>query len=161
MQDVQVGDTAMLECGRCRAVWIDAATFEHVCANSEAQAAVLHHWPVAGDPDVGSPVRYRKCVACGTMMNRLNFGKISGTIVDVCKGHGTLLDAGELHRIVSFVRGGGLERTRQRQIEELRDQEQRLRMAEATRPSGGGGNFTWDASWSAADVLSLLAELKD
>jgi Zn-finger nucleic acid-binding protein len=161
MHDVQVGDTAMLECTRCRAVWIDAATFEHVCATSEAQAAVLHHWPAPGNPNMGSEVRYRKCVACGTMMNRLNFGKISGTIVDVCKGHGTLLDAGELHRIVSFVRGGGLERTRQRQIDELKDEEQRLRTANASRPSERGGNVAWEGAWSGADLLSLLAELKD
>src|SRR5215207_6849011 len=26
MRDVQVGDTAMLECGGCRAVWVDAPT---------------------------------------------------------------------------------------------------------------------------------------
>src|SRR3990170_803820 len=45
MRDVQVGDAAMLECERCHAVWIDAATFEHICANSAAQAAVLHQWP--------------------------------------------------------------------------------------------------------------------
>ena len=162
MHDVQVGETAMLECERCRAVWIDAATFERVCASGEAQAAVLHHWPgvhssadgpatrtsTASEPrersGVGAPasergggsgapprqiqVRYRKCVACGTMMNRLNFGKLSGTIIDVCKGHGTLLDAGELHRIVTFVQGGGIERMRKRQIDELRDEEQRVRV---------------------------------
>ena len=32
------------------------------------------------------------------MMNRMNFGRLSGTVVDVCSGHGTFLDAGELHR---------------------------------------------------------------
>jgi Zn-finger nucleic acid-binding protein len=161
MHDVQVGETAMLECERCRAVWIDAATFERVCASGEAQAAVLHHWPAAGNPGAGSPVRYRKCVACGTLMNRLNFGKLSGTIVDVCKGHGTLLDAGELHRIVTFIQGGGLERTRQRQIDDLKDEEQRLRTAHAARPSDGGASFKWDATGLGADLLSLLAELKD
>ncbi len=161
MADVQVGDTAMLECRRCRAVWIDAATFEHVCASSEAQAAVLHHWPAAGSPNRESQVRYRKCVACGTMMNRLNFGKLSGTIVDVCKGHGTLLDAGELHRIVGFVQGGGLQRMRQRQIEELKDQEQRLRMKGPSGPSDGGSSFKWDTTGLGADLLSLLTALKD
>lgn len=161
MDDVQVGDTAMLECRRCRAVWIDATTFEHVCASREAQAAVLHHWPAAPGPNRESQIRYRKCVACGTMMNRLNFGKLSGTIVDVCKGHGTLLDAGELHRIVSFVQGGGLERMRQRQIDEMKEQEQRLRRAEATRRPDTGGTFQWEATGVAADLLSLLTELKD
>jgi Zn-finger nucleic acid-binding protein len=162
MQDVQVGDTAMLECNRCRAVWIDAATFEHVCASSEAQAAVLHHWPTPAKPPTEMEiVRYRKCVACGTRMNRLNFGKMSGTIVDVCKGHGTLLDAGELHRIVTFVRGGGLERMRQRQIDDLKEQEERTRMFKTTKPSDGGGTASWDATGIGVELLSLLVELKD
>lgn len=163
MRDVQVGDTAMLECERCHAVWVDAATFEHLCANRESQAAVLHQFgATAARAETREIVRYRKCVACGTMMNRLNFGKLSGTIVDVCKGHGTLLDAGELNAIVRFIQGGGLDRARQRQIEDLKEQEQRLRMAEASRPSGvGGEQLAWEASWSAADLLSLLGELKD
>ena len=60
-------------------------------------------------------------------MNRLNFGRLSGTVVDVCKGHGTFLDAGELHLIVSFIQGGGLERARPRQLEDLKEEEQRVR----------------------------------
>ena len=74
------------------------------------------------------------------MMNRVNFGRLSGTIVDVCKGHGTFLDPGELHRIVKFIRSGGLERARARQLEELKDQERKVRDAEsrAARDRGQG-----------------------
>jgi hypothetical protein len=61
------------------------------------------------------------------MMNRVNFGKVSGAVIDVCRGHGTFLDAGELHQIVSFITSGGIERTRSREREELRDEERRLR----------------------------------
>ena len=161
MRDIQVGDSAMLECERCRAVWVDAATFEHICASGESQGAVLHQFAPAARIDTsGESVRYRKCVACGKMMNRMNFGRLSGTIVDVCKGHGTLLDAGELHAVVRFIQGGGLDRARQRQIDELKDQEQRLRMAEATRPRGGGGELHSDVSWSGFDLLSLLDHLR-
>ena len=117
----------MLECERCRGVWVDAATFEHVCANAEARAAVLHQWPSSARPQSAGDVQYRKCVACGKLMNRLNYGRMSGTVVDICKGHGTFLDAGELHLVVSFIQGGGLERARQRQLDDLRDEEQRVR----------------------------------
>ena len=166
MHDVQVGDTALLECERCRAMWIDAATFEHVCASREAQAAVLHQWSVDSAQGTraapAAPIRYRKCVACGKMMNRLNFGRLSGTVVDVCKGHGTFLDAGELHRIVSFIQKGGLDRARQRQIEELKDEERRLRTAQAMRPSSpGDGPNTQEWAWSGLDLLTLLADLSD
>ena len=41
-------------------------------------------------------------------MNRVNFARMSGVIVDACRGHGTYLDAGELHRIVKFIQSGGV-----------------------------------------------------
>ena len=45
MREIQVGETRLLECERCRGTWIDGATFEHICADGEDQAAVLHKWP--------------------------------------------------------------------------------------------------------------------
>ena len=158
MHDVQVGDTALLECARCHAVWVDAATFEHICASQESQAAVLHQWGATTQPAKGGEIKYRKCVACGKMMNRMNFGRLSGIVVDVCKGHGTFLDAGELHAIVRFIQGGGLDRARQRQIEDLRDQEQRLRQAKILYDHATDGVKM--QSQTGFDLLSLLDFLK-
>lgn len=62
-----------------------------------------------GNP-LESAVRYRGCAICGDMMNRKNFGGTSGIIVDVCAKHGTFFDAGELPRVLAFVRRGGLAR---------------------------------------------------
>jgi Zn-finger nucleic acid-binding protein len=154
LRDLRIGDTALLECERCRGVWVDAATFEHICASHEAQAAVLHQDARAAPP-AAAAIHYRKCVACGKMMNRLNFGRLSGTIVDVCRGHGTFLDAGELHRIVRFIQGGGLDRARQRQFEDLKDEERRLRAAQSVRQSNVG-EASLESSWSGVDLLSLL-----
>jgi Zn-finger nucleic acid-binding protein len=158
MREVLIGETALLECERCRGAWLDARTFEHICANREAQAAVLHHAPAA-PPPAAAAVRYRKCVACGKLMNRLNFGRLSGTVVDVCKGHGTLLDAGELHRIVRFIEGGGLDRARQRQLDDLKEEEQRVRAAPAVASSIAGDAAIEFGAWSAVDLLSLLDDL--
>ena len=167
MREVLVSETALLECGKCRGMWLDAATFEHVCADREAQGAVLHQWPfdaAQGRPSARRPVtraevHYRKCVACGKMMNRLNFGRLSGTIVDVCKGHGTFLDEGELHLIVTFIQQGGLDRARRRQIEDLKDEEARLRSAQTMRQPGFGEVTIETAAWSGRDLLSLLDHL--
>ena len=57
-------------------------------------------------------VRYRPCPACKQMMNRKNFGSTSGIIVDICSIHGSFFDAGELPRVLEFVRRGGLLRAR-------------------------------------------------
>jgi Zn-finger nucleic acid-binding protein len=158
LHQVAVGVAALLECARCDGVWLDAAQFERICADHEAQAAVLHRQ--RRDPSVtpAGPVRYRPCLRCRKMMNRVNFGRLSGTVVDVCRGHGTFLDAGELHAIVTFIQSGGLERMREREIEELRDEHRRLRQAqdEAHRSDGRHAG----TSWTGADLQDLLDALK-
>ena len=146
LRKVDIGKTTLFECAKCDGAWLDAKAFEALCADGEAQAAVLHRY--AGRGEVArAAVKYRRCLRCGKMMNRVNFGRLSGTIVDVCRGHGTYLDAGELHQIVTFVRGGGMERARQHQIEELRQEQQKLqalewrvRAREAMHTSGSGWN---------------------
>ena len=155
MHEIQIGDTALLECERCRGSWMDAASFEHVCANHEAQAAFLVQFTSLATPAASGEVHYRKCVACGKMMNRINFGRLSGTVVDVCKGHGTFMDAGELHAIVTFIQGGGLDRARQRQIDDMKDEEDRLRTAQAVHQSGYG-ETSESRSWTFGDVQMLL-----
>jgi Zn-finger nucleic acid-binding protein len=130
MKELAVGETTLLDCQKCDGLWIGAEAFERLCSSREAQAAVLHH--ALPDPrPMERTVRYRPCLQCGTMMNRINFAKVSGTVIDVCKNHGTFLDGGELQAIVRFIEGGGLERSRQRQLDDLKEQEQRLRDQEA------------------------------
>lgn len=53
-------------------------------------------------------VTYRKCPECGVGMQRKNFGRRSGVIVDWCASHGTWLDSHELEDIADFVIAGGL-----------------------------------------------------
>lgn len=160
LQRIAVGSTVLLECGACDGVWVDADTFERLSADKEAQAAVLDRW--ASKPRGMERVRYRPCVRCGKMMNRVNFGQLSGTVIDVCRGHGAYLDAGELHQIVTFIHKGGLERARQRQIEDLRERGRELKELEAkasreyhaTNPRAELG-FTAGA-WSAGPLLDLI-----
>jgi Zn-finger nucleic acid-binding protein len=162
MRNVEVGPADLLECAHCGGVWVEAAAFEQICADREAQASVLHQWS-APAPARAERVQYRPCPQCGRMMNRLNFGKLSGAVVDVCKGHGTFLDAGELHRIVSFIQSGGLERARQRQIEDLKDAEAQLRAAEQAqglRDSAIASDWQSQSSWNGPDLLELLRRIK-
>jgi Zn-finger nucleic acid-binding protein len=51
---------------------------------------------------------YRSCPRCGHRMQRKNFGKRSGVIVDWCGSHGTWLDKDELEQIAAFIAAGGL-----------------------------------------------------
>lgn len=131
MHWVRVGEAELLECTACDGTWIEAGVFERLCAQREHQAAVLQRKPAAfaaAEPRTApARVRYRPCPQCGKMMNRLNFGRLSGAIIDVCAGHGAFLDRGELHQVMRFILEGGLERTRQAELAGLKEQEQRLR----------------------------------
>lgn len=159
MTSITLGDTPLLECGSCDGLWLDAATFERICSDKASQAAVMHPRATA-PPRASLRVSYRPCLRCGTMMNRVNFGKLSGTVIDVCRDHGTFLDAGELQRIVQFIQNGGLDRARQREIEdlkertrELREQEARLRTGRFDRPGTSGiGN----RPGSFSELLALI-----
>ncbi|MEK7314570.1 MAG: zf-TFIIB domain-containing protein, partial [Candidatus Eisenbacteria bacterium] len=54
-------------------------------------------------------ISYRHCPECQGAMQRKNFGRRSGVIVDLCGSHGTWLDAHEMGDVAAFVLEGGLE----------------------------------------------------
>jgi Zn-finger nucleic acid-binding protein len=165
MRRVQIGATSLLECERCDAVWMEAAAFERLCADREAQAAVLHRFE-RREPAPTGRVRYRKCLRCHKIMNRVNFGRMSGTVVDVCRGHGTFLDAGELHAIAAFIQSGGLDRAREQRIEDLKAEERRLRDLEhklafergRTDPHHSVG---FGSGWDASAISALIDFIGD
>jgi len=128
MAKTQVGDARLSECPRCQGLWVDVATFESICANRETQAAVLGvgAGPKPMTPTATAPVNYIPCPDCASLMNRINFARCSGVIVDVCKGHGTWFDRNELTLIIEFIRKGGLEVSRQKQKAEWEQERRRL-----------------------------------
>jgi Zn-finger nucleic acid-binding protein len=163
---IDIGSTPLLECAACDGIWVDADVFERLCAQRESQTAVLQRLSSRAAVATSAPVRYRPCLRCGKMMNRVNFGRLSGAVIDVCRGHGTFLDAGELHQIVAFIQEGGLDRARTQQIEELRDEERRLndlawqleRKRALDRHAGVSPrtvNATWDGM-GVADLIDLI-----
>lgn len=144
MHWVRVGEIDLLECDACDGTWIEAGAFDALCAQRERQAAIMSGAKAQGTATAipatgGQPIRYRPCPQCGKLMNRQNFARLSGAIVDTCSGHGTFLDRGELHQVVRFILDGGIDRMRQREIERLRDEQQRLRALELHLSRARGG----------------------
>ena len=132
MHHVRVGATDLMECNDCASTWLDAETFMKLCADREQRGMVASM--VGSTPRVARPqarVRYHPCPKCGKTMNRQNFGRRSGVIIDVCKGHGAWFEHGELQAVMSFVDKGGLEQTRR--IEDEMRREEHRRMIEALR----------------------------
>ena len=136
MSSVMIGDAPVRECNRCEGLWLDTIVFQLICADREHQSIVLgdalataeHHTSIAHDEQV----RYVPCPHCRQLMNRINFANCSGVVVDVCKQHGTWFDRDELRQIVEFIRGGGMESSRERDRHELELQTEKLRTEAAT-----------------------------
>jgi len=49
-------------------------------------------------------------------MNRKNFSRISGVIINECRSHGLWLDADSLEKSRHFIADDGLERSRDREL---------------------------------------------
>jgi Zn-finger nucleic acid-binding protein len=114
-------DTRLHECPRCGGMFVPRALLAEILCNAELGGGLRESAPRLGLDEV----RYVPCPLCHSTMNRVNFGRVSGVIVDVCKMHGTWFDAGELTRVVAFAASGGLEKTRERERVDKRDERQR------------------------------------
>ncbi|OGP70614.1 MAG: hypothetical protein A2W09_03700 [Deltaproteobacteria bacterium RBG_16_50_11] len=118
------GGEAYLFCPRCSGLWVDRETFSQATKESAVYKEEDVHKRYFRGP-VSDPLKYIPCVRCGKLMNRKNFARISGVIIDECGSHGVWLDAGEMEKIRLFIVDGGLEKAQDKRIEktamELRD----------------------------------------
>ena len=169
MSSITLGAMAMRECERCIGLWVEVAAFEKICADREQQSAVLGAAlpaPARQSPGIDAEkIRYVPCPQCSHLMNRINFARCSGVIVDVCKGHGTWFDRDELSGIIQFIRGGGFEVSRQKEKAEIEFERQQLRAEQlaAAKRAGSQGLYPSDDERlgglsAASGLLKFLLE---
>jgi Zn-finger nucleic acid-binding protein len=102
---------AALACDRCGGIFVEHGV---LAARVEAERP-REAPPKAAHPEVQyragnkADLAYVRCPECNELMTRMNFGKHSGVLLDVCRVHGTWFDRGELDAVVAFVRAGGIE----------------------------------------------------
>src|SRR4029077_14700220 len=105
-------------------------TFENICADREQQAAVLGAATITASPVTAeSKVSYVPCPECHLLMNRANFARCSGVVIDLCKQHGVWFDRDELSRIIEFIQAGGLDAARAKEKAQLEEERRRLEQA--------------------------------
>jgi Zn-finger nucleic acid-binding protein len=155
-----VAETLLDECPKCGGLWIDQAAFERVTKESQSQQSALQALgslpPRRGKLTAEArKVVYLRCPDCDTVMNRRNYARRSGIIIDVCAAHGIWFDRDELTRVIEFVRRGGLEESKRRDLEELRRETAR---AEAARLSAGqrSGFFGNEGLFAESDKSPIL-----
>jgi len=119
---------SVLECSRCAGLWISGPVFETL--EEKARERQLQWKQEAGDAppparDNQAEPMYRPCPECKKLMNRRNYGRRSGVIVDICSEHGVWFDLGELSRILSWVRDGGLAQAQEKERLQARTEARR------------------------------------
>jgi Zn-finger nucleic acid-binding protein len=160
---VTLGKAMLNECGKCEGLWIDKFSFEQICNDRDQQAAILGpaiRLPIA-EPS-HDKIIYLHCPECAEIMQRMNFAGCSGVIIDICREHGSWFDNKELQRIIDFIRAGGLERQREKQIAELEEARRRLESQKRANAwatvehqgSRGDYNGVIDAVWAAGELLA-------
>jgi Zn-finger nucleic acid-binding protein len=153
------------ECAACGGMWLGAVAFEQVLARARASAPpdarVARPAQHPAPRQTGGPL-YRPCPQCATLMNRSNYGRSSGVIVDTCKSDGMWFDADELARVIAWIHRGGPDRQREveREREAARRRDEDLRRS-LPRPAGGRtgfGSTVDDLSGVdiAIDVLAII-----
>lgn len=127
-QSLKIDSVNIRECERCGGFWSGIEAFENLCSSRELQASVLGFIGSYAHPNASPPaVSYIPCPDCSQLMNRSNFAKSSGVIVDMCRQHGVWFDAGELPKIIAFIDKGGMDRVREKERIAIHDERQRLR----------------------------------
>jgi len=126
MRPVKVGATLLHECDQCGSAWLDPTTFAALCSDRELRGTVMTSLGAGGvsaQAPAPGKVRYVHCAVCDKLMNRVNFGKMSGIIIDVCKNHGVWFERDELRGVLEFVANGGLDRMRASEAERKASQQ--------------------------------------
>jgi len=157
MEAAVIGGSHVRECPRCEGIWTDAEMLRQICADRERQAAVLGlptQLPANEGMEIEKQIRYLRCPVCGEMMNRVNFANFSGVIVDVCREHGTWFDRDELRHIVEFIRAGGLDQARAREMDDLEEERRLVHIDRMTAGQSGVPVFEEDTRHSAVCAVA-------
>ncbi|HYF49751.1 MAG TPA: zf-TFIIB domain-containing protein [Planctomycetota bacterium] len=168
----KVGGVELTECGSCAGVWLGVELFDQICKSKETQSVATVGLKKARggrrtvfELSADEQVKYVPCPKCSNLMNRRNFARVSGVIIDTCRDCGVWLDNQELGRIIQFINSGGLEKTRDIEARERADAERaaKSKPAVASLPLGSESKSTFSLSLgrrtsTKGDLLAVAIE---
>lgn len=145
------------ECKFCGGLWLRLETLERL-AERAASEAVFDAPPSRKNRSAASKQQtgslYRPCAHCRKLMVRRNYGRRSGTIVDICRDHGVWFDCDELSQVLTWIRDGGqADRLVSRRVRESQ------RAAVRPQPSSGGRDDYDGIGMAAISSLTRIFDL--
>ncbi len=157
-----------LECGVCGGLWIGAEAFQRLAERARAGEveALSPGGPQTVVPAVSEPKGkrkkaplYRGCPICSGLMNRQNYGRSSGIILDVCARHGVWFDADELERLLAWIKRGGIAFEEKRRLEEESERQRAERLKRLEERGEVPPVSRSDSRQGHADLLTAVVEL--
>ena len=127
MKQAKIGDFTLVKCSQCGGFFVPEETFDLMQDKSD-RVIFPTSGAAHGEAQAEPVVRYLRCPVCRQIMNRTNFAKISGVIIDICHGHGIWFDPGEMEKIMDFVARGGLLKAKAADIERLKGEESLMKL---------------------------------
>lgn len=151
------GQTKLHECMVCDGLWISVDAFHAICSDSEKQSAKIERTPrpTSAEFEIDER-RYIACPVCQEMMNRMNFVRTSGIMLDICPSHGVWFDRDELNGIIKFIHSGGLDESRKRNLEKFAEEKRKHAMRAVLPVHVGSSGFDMP---DVVDVIGCLAEV--
>ncbi len=142
-----VGGLDMHQCERCGGLWLAAERFESLASEREKRNLALPVAQAGGAPRIKVPITYRPCPVCKKLMNRYNYARISGVILDSCKHHGLWFDHDELRQCLAFIEKGGLDQSRQRELQHLETERRAAEQAKVQAQMSMNMSVPTDTGW--------------
>jgi Zn-finger nucleic acid-binding protein len=97
-------------CPECFGLFFDPGEIEQLLDHSVSnvfQVNYKHLLNINRDRFQQRKIKYIRCPVCQVLMNRVNFGRKSGVVIDQCINHGVWLDSGELIHLMEWKKAGG------------------------------------------------------
>jgi Zn-finger nucleic acid-binding protein len=112
--DLSGNETFLIErCEQCFGLFFDLGELEDFLRLDVPRTPEINHHRINAlineNYHKDYPVGYIKCPVCKDLMNRKNYGKKSGVVVNKCSLHGVWLDSGLLNHLIGWTRAGGIE----------------------------------------------------
>jgi len=163
---------ALLECPHCAGIWLGQDAFRLVAERSRERTLpveLTHGQDVAPQAptanEAAGGMRYRRCPVCRKYMNRSNYAKRSGVIIDACKEHGIWFDATELGALLRWIKKGGEKRSAAKDADEARARQRsqviKLPALDRAENYGKQRGSDWNSDASSGLIGGLLGSLFD
>lgn len=107
LREIVYRDTHIDVCPACGGSWFDMGELETMLQStrSDARSGEFLPSPSSAENATTTPsgTAYVRCPKCGALMNRKNWERRSGVVLDWCPKHGLWLDAGEIAQLRAWA----------------------------------------------------------